>query len=269
MSNSGPIGVFDSGVGGLSILEKIQQILPGEDLLYVADSAHAPYGSKGSAYIQERCREIMAFFQSRDVKAVVLACNTATAAAVAWLRATYPIPIIGMEPAVKPAAAQSRSGVIGVLATAGTIESDKFLRLKSQFTDSVEIITVACHGLVEGIEAPEPDREHLRDLLASYISPLLAKGADHLVLGCTHYALLMELINEVAGNRVTVMETGNAVARELERRLREAALLKAGPTQGDVSFFSSGTPLSQARLLKRYWGQAVAVNSLPAQEQLI
>ena len=136
-----PIGVFDSGAGGLSILKGIHQLLPGEQLLYVADSAHAPYGPRGEDFIRSRCQTIMGFFLERGVKAVVVACNTATAAAIGELRARYTLPIIGVEPAVKPAALASRSGVVGVLATSGTIASARFLQLKSRFHDQVEIIT--------------------------------------------------------------------------------------------------------------------------------
>jgi glutamate racemase len=141
MSSSLPIGVFDSGVGGLSILSRIHQLLPAEALIYVADSAHAPYGPKGDEFIVERSRRILDFFLSQKVKAVVVACNTATAAAVKMLRQEYSLPIVGMEPAIKPAVKQTRSGVVGVLATEGTLASDKFVDLKSRFETQVEFIT--------------------------------------------------------------------------------------------------------------------------------
>ncbi len=183
-----PIGVFDSGVGGLSILRGIQQLLPAENLLYVADSAHAPYGPKGDVFIQNRCEIIMQFFLQQGVKAVVLACNTATAASVTVLRQRYTLPLIGIEPAIKPAAALSASGVVGVLATSGTITSDKFLSLQSRFEGEVKIITRACPGLVELIEQVEPDQKAIKKMLHGFISPMLDLGADTLVLGCTHYS---------------------------------------------------------------------------------
>src|SRR5688500_10704760 len=164
-----PVGVFDSGVGGLSILKSIHQWLPAENLLYVADSAYAPYGPKGDAFIQARCETIMQFFLRHEVKAVVLACNTATAAAIARLRQEYPLPFIGVEPAIKPAAAQSRSGVVGVLASSGTIASDKFVNLQNQFAAQVKIITRACPGLVELIEQIELDEAATTKLLQEFI----------------------------------------------------------------------------------------------------
>src|SRR5690554_4305443 len=199
-----PIGVFDSGVGGLSILRGIRQLLPHESLLYVADSAHAPYGPKGNDFIRERCERIMQFFLHAQVKAVVMACNTATAAAIADMRGLHALPIIGVEPALKPAAARSRSAVIGVLATSGTIASDKFMQLQSRFVAQVEIITRACPGLVENIEQSVPDPAALDLLLKEFIQPLLDRGVDTLVLGCTHYCLIRELIQQVAGPAVTI-----------------------------------------------------------------
>lgn len=253
MSNPQPIGVFDSGVGGLSVLEKIHQHLPHENLLYVADSAHAPYGGKPDGEILARCETIMDFLLAREVKAVVLACNTATAAAVARLRAVHGLPIIGMEPAVKPAAQASHSGVVGVLATAGTIGSGKFMALKSRFEGNVQILTQACPGLVEHIEQGVPDPAALRELLACYVEPLVSRGADTLVLGCTHYSLVKPLIGEVAGSQVRIMDTEFAVARELQRRLSQSGLENTPGTVGAVSFFTSGDAPRQSSLLSRFW----------------
>jgi glutamate racemase len=257
-----PIGVFDSGVGGLSILKSIHELLPAENLLYVADSAHAPYGPKGEAFIQERCETIVQFFVRHGVKAVVMACNTATAAAIARLRREYPLPFIGVEPAIKPAAAQSRSGVVGVLATSGTIASDKFLNLQSQFTAQVKIITRACPGLVELIEKVAFDELATKNLLNEFIEPMLNQHADTLVLGCTHYSLIRDLIQQVAGNEVFIVDAGSAVARELERRLTAAALIDDRPAEGQVKFFTSGDPGYQQRLLQKYWSSPLTVNSL-------
>ncbi|MDT8397129.1 MAG: glutamate racemase [Pseudomonadales bacterium] len=263
MSNLNPIGVFDSGVGGLSILAKIRELLPRENLVYVADSAHAPYGARTDSYIQQRCEHIMTFFRTEQVKAVVLACNTATAAAVTRLRQDHHLPIIGMEPALKPAARQSRAGVVGVLATAGTIGSDRFFHLQSQFASEVEIITQPCPGLVEHIEQLVPDRRALRALLVEYIEPLLARGADTLVLGCTHYSLITGLIAEIAGSQVQIMDTGFAVARELQRRLAEQGSLQEGLETGQIRFYSSGSPAQQQALMSHYWGREVKVALLP------
>src|SRR5690606_828782 len=224
---------------------------------------------RAPAYVEARCRAIADFFLAHDAKAIVLACNTATAAAVASLRAHYSLPIIGMEPAVKPAAENSRSGVVGVLATAGTIDSDKFMVLRSRFSHQVEIVTRACHGLVEHIERLRRDDAGLDALLHEYIDPLVAKGADTLVLGCTHYSLIRERIEAAAGPGVAVLDTGFGVARELQRRLQVEGLCADEARRGGVSFFSSGDPAEQRALISRYWGSDVSVASLAAQEQAV
>jgi glutamate racemase len=257
-----PIGIFDSGAGGLSILSGIRQLLPAENLIYVADTAHAPYGPKGADFIRARSEYMLQFFLQRGVKAVVVACNTATTTAIAALRAQHALPIIGVEPAVKPAAALSRSGVIGVLATQGTISSDKFLHLKNRFNDQVEFITSACPGLVQEIERIETDPLALRALLRMFIEPMLARGADTLVLGCTHYPLVRTEIQAIAGTDVAVVDAGDAVARELQRRLAEPGLLNGARDAGQVEFLTSGDPVQQRQLLGRYWGRPLAVMQL-------
>lgn len=262
-----PIGIFDSGAGGLSILKGIHQLLPDEQLLYVADSAHAPYGPRGDEFIRGRCQAIMGFFLQRGVKAVVVACNTATAAAITELRARYSLPIIGVEPAVKPAALASRSGVVGVLATSGTIASARFLQLQSRFHDQVEIITSPCAGLVEAIENRATDTARLQALLESIIRPMLDKRVDTLVLGCTHYSLIREAVAEVAGPGLAIVDAGDAVARELQRRLAASALLQpeTAAQPGKVSFFTSGDLDTQRLLLAKYWGQMPDLERFPEQ----
>lgn len=264
--SAAPIGIFDSGAGGLSILSGIHRLLPAEQLLYVADSAHAPYGPKGHDYILARSEHIVQFLLQRGVKAVVVACNTATAAAIAELRARHALPFIGMEPAVKPAAAATRSGVVGVLATQGTIGSEKFLNLKNRFDHQVEFVTSACPGLVQEIERLQPDLPALRALLRQFITPMLERGADTLVLGCTHYSLIRSEIQAIAGPQVAIIDAGDAVARELQRRLAQAGLLRAVTAPAGtaaVEFFSSGDPQQQAQLLGRYWGKSITVAQLP------
>jgi glutamate racemase len=255
MSSTLPIGVFDSGIGGLSILKKIHQQLPREFLLYIADSAHAPYGPKGEAFIIERSRHILEFFNNQPVKAVVVACNTATAAAVVTLRNEYSLPIIGMEPAIKPAAIQTQSGVVGVLATEGTLASDKFVDLKSRFDGKVEIITQPCPGLVEHIESLQMDLPAIRKLLLKYIKPLVDKGADSLVLGCTHYSYIKDQIGEVLGDTVAIIDTEDAVSKRLANVLKEERLLS--DVEGNIKFYSSGVPEHQNKLISRYWGSNV------------
>jgi glutamate racemase len=262
MSNPQPVGVFDSGVGGLSVLEKIHQHLPHENLIYVADSAHAPYGGKPDQEIVGRCQQIMDFLLNQQVKAVVLACNTATAAAVNELRQAYGLPIIGMEPAIKPAALASVTGVVGVLATAGTIGSGKFLALKSRFEGNVQILTQACPGLVEHIEQGVPDLPALQQLLTCYVEPLISRGADTLVLGCTHYSLVKHHIAEVAGGGVRIMDTEFAVARELQRRLELIGQENASHAEGTITFHTSGEPGQQSVLLSNFWRSPVTALSL-------
>lgn len=259
MSSNLPIGVFDSGVGGLSILERIHQLLPDENLIYMADSANAPYGPKGDAFIVERSRQIMDFFVSRKAKVVVVACNTATAGAVNILRQEYEMPIIGMEPAIKPAARESRSGVIGVLATEGTLASDKFVDLKSRFDGKVEIITQPCPGLVEEIEKVKTDTATVKNLLQQYIPPLLGKGADTLVLGCTHYSFIKAMVKEIAGESVVIVDTDDAVARRLKVVLEEQKIV--GAAEGVITFYSSGDIRNQALLISQKWGADVSVQS--------
>ena len=260
MKENLPVGIFDSGIGGISILKRIHELLPSESLVYVADSAHAPYGPKGDDFILARSRQIMDFFLEQKVKAVVVACNTATAAAVKQLRDEHDLPIIGMEPAIKPAAEISNSGVIGVLATEGTLASDKFVDLKSRFDGQVEIITQPCPGLVEAIEQLNVDTAAIHQLLHDALSPLLEKGADTLVLGCTHYTYITEQIREIAGDEVAIVDTDDAVARRLASVLEEHGSLAAG--SGDIRFISSSNNGEQQQLLSRCWGEQVEVAAL-------
>jgi glutamate racemase len=262
LNNQAPVGVFDSGVGGLSILRGIHDLLPAETLHYVADSAHAPYGPKGEAFIRERCETIMKFLLRLEVKAVVVACNTATAAAVAQMRDRYDLPIIGVEPAVKPAAEQSKSGVVGVLATSGTIASEKFLNLQSRFVTQAKILTRACNGLVELIEQVAPNPFTLERMLHDFIQPLVDAGADTLVLGCTHYSLIRPQIQKAAGPNVRIVDAGTAVAKELQRRLMMHGLSNGPERGGIVHFHTSGKLEQQNPLLGHYWGLPVQARAL-------
>jgi glutamate racemase len=260
-----PIGVFDSGVGGLSVLHHIRNALPAEDLLYVADSGHAPYGNKSTAFVEARSLAIADFLVARNARALVVACNTATAAAIAALRHRYKLPIVGMEPAVKPAVAATRTGVIGVLATSGTLESAKFAELVHRFRPQARVVAEPCHGLVERIETGDLDGPLTRKLLSGFVVPLLAQDADVLVLGCTHYSFIMPLLRELVGPQITLIEAGAAVARQLTRRIVESDFLLPAPAnarQGTERFFTSGDPAHLAVLLPKLWGTAATVEPL-------
>ena len=253
MHKVNPIGVFDSGVGGLSVLHEIRRALPAEDLLYVADSGHAPYGDKSQQFIEERSIAISQFLVSRNAKAIVVACNTATGAAIATLRSRFSVPIIAMEPAVKPATANTQSGVIGVLATSRTLVSDNFVQLFARYGGNVQIVGQACPGLVEQVEAGDLSGHKTRLLLERYIAPLLEQKVDIIVLGCTHYPFLAPLIKELAGPKVTVIDSAAAVARELCRRLEVDQLLASQARTGTECFWTSGELGNAQPLVSQLW----------------
>ena len=224
-----PIGVFDSGVGGLSVLRHIRAQLPREHLLYFADAAFAPYGDKPEPAVAERSLAIAGFLVAQGAKALVVACNTATIAAIKLLRAQYPgMPIVGVEPGLKPGAAASRNGMVGVLATDGTLAGEKFQLLLEQISQSsnAQFLLQGCTGLASQIELGELDSDATAAMLARYITPLLDQGADTLVLGCTHYPLVQAAIEHLIANTtpraIVLVDTGEAVARQLARLLAAA-----------------------------------------------
>ena len=267
MSSLSPIGVFDSGVGGLSVLREIRRELPAEDLLYVADTAHAPYGDRDAEFIRERALAIVARLTEERVKAVVVACNTATGLAVDALRAQYTLPIVAIEPAVKPAASQTRSGVIGVLATTQTLASARFSKLVDLHASGVNVLVQACPGLVERVEAGDLTGPETRALVDRYVRPLVEQGADAIVLGCTHYPFLRAVVEEVAGPTVTVIDPAVAVARELRRRLALAGLLASGPRQGHERFWTTGPPERTRPVIAGLWGKAIDVEAVSGREK--
>ncbi len=251
-----PIGIFDSGVGGLSVLRHVRTQLPHEHLLYFADTGFSPYGDKPEQVVLERSLAIADFLFQRGAKALVVACNTATVAAIAILRGRYPlVPIVGVEPGLKPAAVLTRSGKVGVLATETTLAGQKFLRLREQISraTNTEFLLQGCSGVVDRIELGELHTEATSALLQSYIVPLLEQGADTLVLGCTHYPFVLSAIeNIIAANSaqaITVVDTGDAVARQLARLLAANNLLRAASDEPArlEGFTSAGqAALSQA-----------------------
>ena len=235
------IGIMDSGVGGLSVFREISRVLPGERYIYYADNAHCPYGEKSPEFIRSRLKEITGFFISRGADAVVLACNTATAAAIECLRKEYDIPFVGMEPAVKPAALGTKTGVIGVLATAGTLKGSKYLNTKGRFEDHVKIVERVGRGFVELVEAGKLTGPEAESIVKSALEPLLAEGADRIVLGCTHYPFLLETLRKVAAELthldVQFIDPAPAVANRLVQVLSSE---KKGRGQGRTELFASG-----------------------------
>ena len=248
---AGPIGVFDSGLGGLSVLRHIRSTLPHEDLLYVADSGHAPYGGKPEAYIVARTIAVTEFLLARGAKALVVACNTATAAAIKGVREVYPdLPVVGVEPGLKPAAALTRSGVVGVMATAFTLGSHKFAQLHEQIsaTTQVRFVLQPCVGLVDLIEKGDLDAPEIAAMVEHYVAPLLEQGADTLVLGCTHYPFVLPAIEasvQHAGKtNVAIVDTGEAVTRQLARLLAQHQLVRDAAHTGTLEGFTTASAAS-------------------------
>jgi glutamate racemase len=207
------IGVFDSGLGGLSVLRELTVALPQADFLYVSDAGHCPYGGKRAAEITDRAEAITDFLLAQGARLVVVACNTATIAAIESLRAGYAVSFVGMEPAVKPAAALTKTGVVGVLATGAALAGEKLHQLIERHAAGVRVLTQPCPGLVEQVEAGAIDSPETRALVRRYTAPLLRQGADVLVLGCTHYPFLKAVIQAEVGSGITLLDTGAAVAR--------------------------------------------------------
>lgn len=257
--NAGAIGVMDSGVGGLSVLQHIHRLLPYEHLNYVADSQYAPYGSLSPEAITERCFTIADFLIEQNVKALVVACNTATAASIQLMRAKYTLPIIGMEPAVKPAALASQNGIIGVLATVGTLKSAQFAALLTNYGQDIQVHTQGCIGLVECIERGEINTASTKALIAEYCAPLLEAGADTIVLGCTHYPFVRELIQAVVGEGVTVIDTGEAVAKHLQATLEAQSLSSSTEEEADVSVWTNNVAEDGEGVIRQLWGSSNVV----------
>ncbi|MGH8559511.1 MAG: glutamate racemase [Methylococcales bacterium] len=262
LHDAAPIGLFDSGVGGLTVARHIQRELPSERLLYIADSAYAPYGTKTAAEVEQRAVTLSGYLVGRRVKALVVACNTATAAAITRLRSLYSIPIIGMEPAVKPAVSMTRTGVIGVLATAGTLNSDKFSRLQTEYGCGVRIITQACPGLVELVESGNLDGIETRRLAAEYLGNLISRGADTIVLGCTHYPFLLPLFRQIAGPDVRILDTGIPVSKEIRRQLEIRNLVAQPGKIGSLEILSSGNTELARNITSKLLGHSLNVSRL-------
>ncbi|HPT70593.1 MAG TPA: glutamate racemase [Syntrophomonas sp.] len=240
MKTLAPIGVFDSGIGGLSVWSQLIKEIPAESMIYVSDSGYAPYGTKPKSFIINRSRMITRFLLDEGCKLIVVACNTATGAAISVLRKEFSVPFIGVEPAVKPAAAASITGHIGVLATEQTFKGEHFKRAIGLYAKSVEIHERAGNGLVELIESGRMDSWETRQLLRQYLSPMIQDGIDQLVLGCTHYPFLIPIIKEFLPENVHIIDPAPAVASHARLVLGEMGALCSGTSTPDYRFYTTG-----------------------------
>jgi glutamate racemase len=258
------VGVFDSGVGGLSVLRALRRELPEAALLYVADSGHAPYGEKSEAFVVGRSQHIAHFLvNEQGCDMLVVACNTATAAAVHALRAAYPeLPIVGIEPGVKPAVARTRNGRIGVMATEGTLKSQKFSQLVEQHRQGKHIVAQACPGLASAIETGDLSSPAVHALVRQHCAPLIEAGVDTVVLGCTHYPFVADLVAQVMGADVDIVDTSDAVARQAAR-LAQQCKAPDGLAQATVQLWSSGVPARLTQVAHAWLQLDVQAHPLP------
>ena len=233
------IGVFDSGVGGLSILDESLRQLPNHDYIYLADSANAPYGEKSSDWIAARSLVLCKYLADQGCDAIVVACNTATAEAIQQIRASLTIPVVGVEPGIKPASMQSQNGIVGVLATEATLNSDKFNALLATLPSSCTVIKQSGAGLVPLIEAGKANSAETLELLAKHLEPIQDAGSDTLVLGCTHYPFLRKAIRKLLGDSMHLIDTSEAVVRQLKRQLEPLEISSQNNSQSSVIFISS------------------------------
>lgn len=240
--NIQPIGVFDSGVGGLSVWKEIIKILPKESIVYLADNANCPYGPRPEAEIIALCEKNVDFLLSHQCKLIVVACNTATAAAIESLRNNYAIPFVGMEPAIKPAALHSKTGKIGVLATQGTLNGRLFKTTSDKYASHLDVMVQIGHGLVELVETGKVGTKEAENLLRKYLEPMLENEVDQIVLGCTHYPFLLPDILKITGNTVNIMDPAGAIALQVQRLLEEENLLTGARQSSFYHFFASGDP---------------------------
>ena len=225
MANNNPIGIFDSGVGGISIWKEIHKLLPNESTIYLADSINAPYGQKSKQEIIDLCFKNTELLIKKNCKLIVVACNTATTNAIKQLRATYEIPFIGIEPAIKPAAINSKTKSIGILATKGTLSSELFHDTTELYSDNIKITEQVGVGLVELIESGNIDSPEMTSLLNKYLTPMISYNIDYLVLGCSHYPFLIPKIKKMIPNNISIIDSGKAVAKQVQNILEKQKCL--------------------------------------------
>ena len=257
-----PIGAFDSGLGGLSIIAEIRRLLPAEDIVYYADNGYCPYGGRSDEWLRERSLYLAQFLIERGAKVIVVACNTASAAGLEHLRATFSVPVVGLVPAVKPAVAATRTRTVGVLATKGTNRGRLLSDVIERFATpaNVKVVVAAPSGLVEAVEAGKLDTPETAEAVRKAIEPMLEQGVDALVLGCTHYPFLKPLLREIAGEGVCLLDSGDGVARQTKRVLEARHLLRRDPHDGVLRVYTSGELGVVRPLVWRLVGEEVEVN---------
>ena len=239
--NNAPIGMFDSGVGGLSVLREIRIQIPSESVLYLADQAHVPYGERKVEQVREFSEKITRFLLSQGAKLIVVACNTASAAALRHLRQTFPgTSFVGMEPAIKPAAESTQTGVVGILATPATFQGALYASVVERFGSGVTILQDTCNGLVRQIEKGELDTPATREILKKALGPMLEQGIDTVVMGCTHYPFVIPVVKQIVGPGVRVIDPAPAVARQTIRLLESSGSRNTNARSGSLCFFTSG-----------------------------
>lgn len=241
MQNDNPIGFFDSGIGGVTIWNAVHDLLPFENTIYLADSINAPYGQKSKHEIVDLCFKNVEFLLNKNAKIIVVACNTATTNAVKEMRAYFDVPIIGIEPAIKPAAIHSKTQTIGILATKGTLSSDLFSKSVALY-EHVKIIEQVGHGLVELIENGETNSIEMQKLLQNYLQPMFAQNIDYLVLGCSHYPFLIPQIQKILPKTITIIDSGEAVARQTFQILKSQNILRESEILGSNIFYTNNNP---------------------------
>ena len=240
--NKQPIGIFDSGVGGTSIWKAINTLLPNEDTIYLADSANAPYGDKGEDIITKLCIKNTEYLLSKGCKLIVVACNTATTSSIKYLRANYNVPFIGIEPAIKPAALQTKTNAIGILATKGTLSSALFSKTSGRFASHIKVIEQVGEGIVPLIEDGALNSEEMKVLLKTFLEPMIEADIDHLVLGCTHYPYLIPMLSKMLPKSVNIIDSGEAVARQTKAILKQNDLLNTEVINPSFQFYTNGKP---------------------------
>ncbi len=263
MTDARPVGILDSGFGGLSVARAVAELLPHESLIYTADCGFAPWGDRTDDFILERTHALVSHLLRKDVKAIVIACNTATAVCAEQLRSELSMPIVGIEPAVLPGARTTRTGVIGVMATTKTLASSKYRHLKAVAPENIRILDCPCPGLMDCVEAGEFRTPHTMALLKTYVQPLVAAGADTLVLGCTHYPFLADAIRLAAGAGVRLIDPAPAVARQLKRRLDAAGLLNNTKKAPGRIFCTTDANEARERILRLLWTDNAVLQELP------